>query len=160
MAETDDELTMKYLEGKEITSEEIYRILIDGVKTGKIVPVLTGSALQNVGTTYLLDAICQYLPSPKEANEIVAINPLTKQSKVIAAEVGSPLAALVFMTSADPYVGKLTHFRVYSGCIESNSQVWNTTKEQTERIGQLFVFRGKAQEAVPQIERWRYWRCG
>ena len=151
VAEIDDDLTVKYLEGEEITLEEIDRVLIEGVKTGKIVPVLTGSALQNVGTAHLLDAICNYLPSPKEAEEIVATNSLTKQSETIAAEVGSPLAALVYMTSADPYVGKLTHFRVYSGVIESNSQVWNTNKGQIERIGQLFVFRGKAQEPVPKL---------
>ena len=81
----------------------------------------------------------------------MATNPSTKQTEAIEPEEGSPLTALVFMTSADPYVGKLNHFRVYSGTISSNSQVWNTTKEQVERVGQLFVFRGKGQEAVPQL---------
>ena len=151
VAEIDDELMLKYLEGKEVTLEEVQRILVEGIKSGKIFPILAGSALQNVGMAYLLDAICKYLPSPKEAGEIVATNSLTKQSENVEADSGSPLAALVYMTSADPYVGKVTHFRVYSGVIESNSQVWNTNKGQMERIGQLFVFRGKAQEAVPQI---------
>ncbi|RLC93315.1 MAG: elongation factor G [Chloroflexi bacterium] len=137
VAETDDDLTVKYLEGEEITSEDIVRVLREGVKTGKIVPILTGSALQSVGIGYLLDSICQYLPSPKEGP--------------VPAEESAPLSALVFMTSADPYVGKLTHFRVYSGAMESNSQVWNANKEQVERIGQLFVFQGKTQEAVSTV---------
>jgi len=151
VAELDDALTNKYLEGKEITLEEIRRVLGDGVKTGKIVPILTGSALQNVSIWYLLDAICHYLPSPKEAGKVVATNPVTQQLEAIEPEEGPPLTALVFMSSADPYVGKLTHFRVYSGSINSNSQVWNTTKEQIERVGQLLVLRGKVQEAVPRL---------
>lgn len=151
VAELDDELTVKYLEGEEITSEEIRRVLGEGIKAGKIVPVLTGSALQNMSISYLLDAICHYLPSPKEAAPIVATNPVTQQAEAVEPEKGSLLAALVFMSSADPYVGKLTHFRVYSGTISSNSQVWNATKEQIERVGQLLVFRGKAQETVPQL---------
>ena len=151
VAELDDELTVKYLEGEEITSEEIRRVLGEGIKAGKIVPVLTGSALQNMSISYLLDAICHCLPSPKEGAPIVATNPVTQQAEAIEPEKGSPLAALVFMSSADPYVGKLTHFRVYSGTISSNSQVWNATKDQIERVGQLLVFRGKAQETVPQL---------
>jgi len=151
VAELDDELTVKYLEGKEITSEEIRRVLGEGIKAGKIVPILTGSALQNIGVSYLLDAICHYLPSPKEAAPVVATNPVTQQVEAIEPEKESTLAALVFMSSADPYVGKVTHFRVYSGTISSNSQVWNAAKGQMERIGQLLVFRGKAQEAVPQL---------
>jgi len=151
IAEVDDELMLKYLEGEEISLEEILRVLTDGVKTGKLVPVLAGSALQSVGITHLLDAIYQYLPSPKEAGEIEATNTATKQTENIAPESTSPLAALVYMTNADPYVGKITHFRIYSGVIESNSQVWNTTKGQMERIGQLFVIRGKAQEAVSKL---------
>jgi len=91
------------------------------------------------------------LPSPKEAAPVAETNPVTQQAEAIEPEKGSPLAALVFMSSADPYVGKLTHFRVYSGTISSNSQVWNTAKEQIERVGQLLVFRGKAQEVVSQL---------
>jgi len=151
VAELDDELTVKYLEGKEITSEEIRRVLGEGIKSGKIVPILTGSALQNIGVSYLLDAICHYLPSPKEATPVVATNPVTQQVETIEPEKESTLAALVFMSSADPYVGKVTHCRVYSGTISSNSQVWNAAKGQMERIGQLLIFRGKAQEAVPQL---------
>ncbi len=138
VAEIDDDLTVKYLEGEEITSDEILRVLGEGIKTGKIVPILTGSALQSVSIGHLLDAICQYLPSPKE-------------TAPAQAEDGAPLSALVFLTSADPYVGKLTHFRVYSGTIESNTQVWNSNKGQLEKIGQLFTFEGKTQEALPKV---------
>ena len=151
VAEIDDELTEKYLEGEEITSDDILRVLGEGIKAGKIVPILTGSALQNLSIGHLLNAICHYLPSPKEVGPVAATNPATQGSEPVEPDKGSALSALVFMTSADPYVGKLTHFRVYSGSIASNSQVWNATKEQIERIGQLFVFEGKTQEAVPKL---------
>ncbi len=126
-------------------------MLIQGVKSGKLVPILTGSALQNLGAAQLLDAICGYLPSPQEAAAVEATNANTQQPESIKADENAPLAALVFMTSADPYVGKVTHFRVYSGSISSNSQIWNSSKAQMERIGQLFMFKGKNQEAVPKI---------
>ncbi|MBL7166915.1 MAG: elongation factor G, partial [Dehalococcoidales bacterium] len=151
VAEIDDELTEKYLEGEEISSDEILRVLGEGIKAGKIVPILTGSALQSISIRHLLDAICHYLPSPKEVGPVAATNPATRESEPVEPDKGSALSALVFMTSADPYVGKLTHFRVYSGSIDSNSQVWNAAKKQIERIGQLFVFEGKTQEAVPKL---------
>ena len=151
VAELDDDLTMKYLDGQEIAPEELSRVLVAGVKSGKLVPILTGSALQNLGAAQFLDAICQYLPSPKEVPAVEAVNASTQQPESVKADENSPLAALVFMTSADPYVGKVTHFRVYSGSISSNSQVWNSSRAQMERIGQLFMFKGKSQEAVPKI---------
>ena len=151
VAELDDDLTMKYLDGQEIAPEELSRVLVAGVKSGKLVPVLTGSALQNLGAAQLLDAICQYLPSPKEVAAVEAVNASTQQPESVKADENSPLAALVFMTSADPYVGKVTHFRVYSGSISSNSQVWNSSRAQMERVGQLFMFKGKSQEAVAKI---------
>ncbi|NQT48757.1 MAG: elongation factor G, partial [Chloroflexi bacterium] len=151
VAEIDDDLTLKYLEGEEITTDEILRVLGDGIKAGKIVPILAGSALQNRSIRHLLDAICNYVPSPQEAGSVTATAPTTREAVAIEPDESGPLSALVFMTSADPYVGKLTHFRVYSGHMESNSQVWNATKEQVERIGQLFVFQGKTQEAVPKV---------
>ena len=131
--------------------EELSRVLIQGVKGGKLVPILTGSALQNLGAAQLLDAICGYMPSPQEAAAVEATSANTQQPESIKADENAPLAALVFMTSADPYVGKVTHFRVYSGSISSNSQIWNSSKAQVERIGQLFMFKGKNQEAVPKI---------
>lgn len=151
VAELDDDLTVRYLDGQEISVEDLRRVLVQGVKSGKIIPILTGAALQNAGASSLLDAICQYLPSPQEVAAAGAINANTQQPEVVKADESASLTALVFMTSADPYVGKVTHFRVYSGVISSNSQVWNSTKAQLERIGQLFMFRGKAQEAVPKV---------
>lgn len=151
VAELDDDLTLKYLDGQEIAPEELSRVLVAGVKSGKLVPVLTGSALQNLGAAQLLDAICQYLPSPREVAAVEAVNASTQQPESVKADENSPLAALVFMTSADPYVGKVTHFRVYSGSISSNSQVWNSSRAQMERVGQLFMFKGKSQEAVAKI---------
>ncbi|MFC2000680.1 elongation factor G [Chloroflexota bacterium] len=151
VAELDDDLTLKYLEGEEITTDEILSVLGSAIKAGNIVPILTGSGLQNRSIGHLLDAIGSYVPSPKEAGSVTATNPVTQEEVVVEPDESAALSTLVFMTSADPYVGKLTHFRVYSGCIESNSQVWNTAREQVERIGQLFAFQGKTQEAVAKV---------
>jgi elongation factor G len=144
IAEVDDALITKYLDGQEITLEELRKTLRQAVISSRVVPVLTGSALQNVGASWLMDAICDFLPSPGEQK--VAVEGGTMEPS----EEG-PLGALVFKTSADPYVGKLTYFRVYTGAIDSNSQVWNTNKNAAERIGQLFMLRGKTQEPVPQV---------
>ncbi|MDH5695037.1 MAG: elongation factor G [Dehalococcoidia bacterium] len=146
VAEIDDSLLMKYLEGEELGLEELGDGLQRAVVTGRVVPILVGSALQSVGISLLLDAICNYLPSPKE-REVVIIG---DKQKIEPTEAGS-LAALVFKTSADPYVGKLTYFRVYTGVISSNSPVWNVNRRAVERIGQLFILRGKTQEPVSQL---------
>ncbi|MBI3931292.1 MAG: elongation factor G, partial [Chloroflexi bacterium] len=148
VAEIDDSLLEKYLGGEELSPGELGDGLRRAVVTGRIVPILVGSAMQNIGTSLLLDAIGRYLPSPQEGRVAIA-----GDSGKLEAEPGqnAPLAALVFKTSADPYVGKLTYFRVYQGAINSNSQVWNETRGEAERIGQLFILRGKTQEAVPQI---------
>jgi len=151
VAETDDELTSKYLEGEQFTNEVIAQGLRAATLRGQIVPILVGSALKNMGITTMLDAICQYLPSPKDRGPVTAANPNTKLEEAIASDATGPLVALVFKSSADPYVGKLTYFRVYSGTINSDSTVWNSTKGKAERIGQLYVLRGKAQEAVPHL---------
>ncbi len=150
-AETDDDLTAKYLEGEELTEEEVRSGLRVATLLGQTVPVLVGSALGNLGVVGLMDAICGYLPSPKDGGQITALNPATKQEESIDLDPGAPLAALVLKTSADPYVGKLTYFRVYSGTIYSDSMVWNSTRNHQERIGQLYVLRGKAQEPVPYL---------
>ena len=151
VAETDDDLIAKYLEGEELTEEEIVQGLRTGATGGQVVPVLAGSAGRNLGAARLLDAICHYLPSPLDREHLTAMNPTTKQEETIDADPTGPLAALVFKTSADPYVGKLTYFRVYSGTIYSDSTVWNSTRERQERIGQLYVLRGKNQEPVPHL---------
>ncbi len=151
VAETDDDLIAKYLEGEELTEEEIVQGLRAGATGGQVVPVLAGSAGRNLGAARLLDAICHYLPSPLDREHLTAVNPTTKQEETISSDAAGPLAALVFKTSADPYVGKLTYFRVYNGTIYSDSTVWNSTRERQERIGQLYVLRGKNQEPVPHL---------
>jgi elongation factor G len=149
VAEIDDILLEKYLGGEELSLEELGNGLRQGVVTGKIVPILVGSAIQNIGLVQLLDAIHGYLPSPKE-RDVAIVDDSGKQGTIVPSQE-APLAALVFKTSADPYVGKLTYFRVYTGTIDSNSQVWNTTQGKVERIGQLFILRGKTQEPVSQL---------
>ena len=148
VAEVDDKLIEKYLEGQELSQEEIGEGLRQAITAGKVVPILTGSALKNIGLGMLLDAIHGYLPSAKDG-QVVTVSDSKKETSEPSAE--SPLAALVFKTSADPYVGKLTYFRVYNGAIASNSQVWNVNRKGAERIGQLFMIRGKNQEPVAQI---------
>lgn len=151
VAEIDDSLLEKYLDGEELSLGELSDGLRQGTLSGKIVPVLVGSALQNMGITWLLDAVHNYLPSPKEREVITAGGSVGQSPQVMEPSESAPLAALVFKTSADPYVGKLTYFRVYLGAISSNSQVWNATRGGEERIGQLFILRGKTQETVSQL---------
>ncbi len=148
--ESEDELIMKYLEGEELSEEEIKRGLAAGVKSGAIVPVLCGSATQNIGIRPLMDAIVEYLPSPAEV-EITAQNLATKEEERLEANELAPLAALAFKTMADPYVGKLTYFRVYGGMLESDSRVFNSTKGAEERIGQLYFACGKEQKPVDRV---------
>jgi len=144
-AETDDTLVTKYLEGEELSDEELRRGLRAGVAGGSVVPVLTGSATRNVAAPLLLDAISRYLPSPKDLPVEV------QNGDPLAADPQGPLATLIFKTSADPYVGRLTYFRVYSGVLKADSQVWNANKEAVERIGPLFFMRGKSQEHAERV---------
>jgi elongation factor G len=145
IAEIDDKLIEKYLGGDEISQEELVKTLRQAVLSGHVVPVLAGSGLQNVAVDRLMDAINAYLPLPNERKISVAGGGSLEPAE------DAPLAALVFKTTADPYVGKLTYFRVYSGAINSNSQVYNSNREANERIGQLFTMRGKTQEPVARV---------
>jgi len=149
VAEVDDTLLERYLGGEELSLEELNKGLRQAVITGKIVPILVGSALQNTGVGLLLDTIVRYLPSPKERG--VAVVGEADKLETVEPVQDAPLAALVFKTTADPYVGKLTYFRIYHGVIESNSSVWNSTRGEPERIGQLYLIRGKTQEPIPQV---------
>ncbi len=150
-AEGDDELIMKYLEGEDLTEDEIQRGLRIGIKKGSIIPVLASAATANVGIQALLDAIINYLPSPAGMPPVEATNPATGLKETLTAVDAGPLAALVFKTAADPFVGKLTYFRVYSGTIESGVGVFNARAGQDERVGQVYVMRGKEQIPVPRI---------
>jgi elongation factor G len=144
IAEVNDALIEKYLGGEEISPEELTTTLRQAVVNGQLVPVLAGSALQNTGVNRLMDAIRDYLPLPRECK--VALSDGTADPSEEA-----PLATLIFKTTADPYVGKLTYFRVYNGVINSNSQVFNSSQDAPERIGQLFMMRGKTQEPVTEV---------
>jgi elongation factor G len=151
VAETDDELISKYLEGTALTEDEIRKGLRAAVIQRKIVPILVGSATENAAINTVLDTVCKYLPSPKDIGNVTAQNVQSKQDEAISADSSGPLAALVFKTSADPYVGKLTYFRVYSGTMQSDSQVWNASKQTQERVGQLYMLRGKTQDPVANL---------
>ncbi len=150
-AESEDELIVKYLEAEELTEEEIRRGLKARIADGSVVPVLCGSATANIGVQPLLQTIVEYLPSPAEVGDIVATNPATSEEETLTPNELSPLAVLAFKTLADPYVGKLTYFRVYSGLMESDSRVFNSRSGEEERIGQLYVPRGKDQIPVDRI---------
>jgi len=150
VVEIDDELITKYLEGEEITEEEIFEATKRATIANKLVPVLVGSALRPIGIDSLLDAICNHLPSP-EGKAVVAADPNNGGEVEIKPSIEALLSSLVFKTRADPYVGKLSYLRVYSGAISSNSQVWNANKGSMERIGQPFTLRGKNQEPVSEL---------
>jgi elongation factor G len=149
--EIDDELIDKYLEGEAISNEEIVSAIRKSTIAGRLVPVFVGSALKGMGPRQILDGICSYLPSPEESGAILAKNASTGEQEEIKPDSESPLSVLVFKTTADPYVGKLSYFRVYSGIISGNSQVWNANKNSMERISQLFAMLGKNQQTVPQV---------
>ncbi|MFA5308076.1 MAG: elongation factor G [Dehalococcoidales bacterium] len=144
IAENDDTLIEKYLGGEEIGLDVLNATLRKAVISGSIVPMLASSALQNVAINRVLEAICDYLPLPKEQK-------ISTASGEIDPSDSAPLAALVFKTTADPYVGKLTYFRVYNGVITSNSQAYNANQGAVERIGQLYFMRGKTQEPVAEV---------
>ncbi len=148
VAELDDQMLEKYLGGEPLTDEELRTGLKKAIVAKTLVPVLASSGLQNAGTTLLLDAIADYLPSPKD-RPIMALADSGTQ-KLEPSEEGA-LCSLVFKTSADPYVGKLTYLRVYNGVLNSNSQVWNINRNEIERIGQLYKVTGKNQEPVSEI---------
>ena len=150
VVEIDDEIMTRYLDGGEITTEEIYKCLKASTLQGSIIPVLAGSGLANNGAVLLLDAILDYLPSPVSAGPFKATDASGKEEEVKPA-AESPLTALVFKTTTDPHVGKVSFFRVYSGVLSSNSQVWNVNKAAVERIGQVSMPRGKSQETVNQV---------
>lgn len=151
LAETDDELTIKYLEGEEITSDELRRALRQATLAGEVTPVLCGSSLRNKGVQPLLDAIVDYLPSPIDVPPIIGVNPYTKKEEERRADEQEPLAALVFKIQTDPYVGRLAYFRVYSGWLKAGSAVVNTTKGRKERIGRLLRMHADHREEIQEI---------
>jgi elongation factor G len=148
-AEGDDELIMKYLEGEELTAEEINRGLKAGISTGKIIAVFCGSAVNNVGIRPFMDAIVSFIPDPA-ARPVVAQRP-DGTEETLKADATGPLAAFVFKTVADPYVGKMSYFRVYSGVMRGDSRVYSLPSATEERVSQVFNPRGKEQLPVTEI---------
>ena len=150
VAESDDELADKYLEGEELTDAEIVAGAKAAILAGNLVPILASSATQNLGVDEYLDTIREFFPSPEEGVRPV-IKDAAGQETEFAGDSTGPLAAFVFKTTADPFVGKLSLFRVYRGAINSNSEVWNSARNQSERIGQLYLPRGKSQENISEV---------
>jgi len=148
-AEADDELIMKYLEGEELTEEEIQRGLRAAIINGTATLVLVTAATANLGTRTLLDTLVAYGPSPADRGPVTARGSAGEEQ--IEPNELAPLAALIFKTTADPYVGKLAYFRVYGGMMESDSRVYNSRAEEEERLGQLYVMRGKEQTPVERL---------
>jgi len=151
VAETDDDLLTKYLEGEELTDAEIQKGLRIGIKNGQIFPILCGSAFTNKGISLLLDCIHDYMPSPLDRPAEKAINSSTETEEMVECKADGPFSALVFKTMADPYVGKLTIFKVFSGTLKSDSTVYNVTKKESEKLGQLYIMKGKKQENVTEV---------
>ena len=151
VAEIDDELADKYLEGEEITEVEISAGLIKGIRETTLVPVLAGSPPNSIGVTELLDVIADYMPSPADVGNVSVTTVGTDGESELACDSDGPLAALVFKTAADPFVGRLSYFRVYSGTLGSDSQGWNANKSEAERVGQVFVVNGKSQASLDSL---------
>jgi elongation factor G len=151
LVETDDELTIKYLEGEEITADELRRALRQATLAGEVTPILCGSSLRNKGVQPLLDAIVDYLPSPTDVPPITGVNPYTKKAEERRASDEEPLAALVFKIQTDPYVGRLAYFRVYSGCLKAGAAVVNATKERKERIGRLVRMYADHRQEIEEV---------
>jgi elongation factor G len=146
-AEADDEVLTKYLEGQEISDAELETCLHRGVRDSILAPVLVSAASKDIGIEGLLDAIIRYLPSPEEEPPVKAVDDKDNEVEVPPAQDG-PLVAQVFKTTADPFVGRLTYFRVFSGSISSHDHVWNAARGEEERIGQVLRVKGKETEPV------------
>jgi elongation factor G len=149
-AESDDTLIEKFLEEGDLSPEEIYQGLRAGTIKGQFVPVFFGAVHNNLGYELLLDAINQYLPAPEDRGQIKGINPATKEEVALDPDPDGILAAQVFKTVADPYAGRLSIFRVFSGTMKSDTTVLNVAKSVPERYGQLFLPEGKGQKPVSE----------
>jgi elongation factor G len=150
-AEADDELTEKYLEEGGLSPEEIAGGLRSATIAGRVVPVLAVAATHGVGVRSFLDAITANLPSPKDIGPVSGTGARRDEEATPEANPQAPPAALIFKTTADPYAGRLSYFRVYSGTLHSDASVYNAARRQKERVGNLLSLSGKRQEAVPSI---------
>lgn len=151
VAESDDTLIEKFLEGEEITSDELIRALRVATLTGDVVPVLCGSALKNKGVQRLLDAVIHYLPSPKDVPPKIGLNPYNQKEVTVFADEADPFVALVFKIVTDPFVGRLAYVRVYSGSLQTGTGVQNTSRQKKERIGRLLKMHANNREELKTV---------
>lgn len=147
-AEADDELLNKYLEGEELSDEEVVSGLCKGISEAKIFPVMCGAAYKNIGIQQVMDAAVAYFPSPQ--NKVVSgTNPATRET--VERKTSDPFSAIVFKTTADPFVGRLSYIRIFSGTMKPDSTLYNASKEKMERIGHIFTLRGKHQDQLAAV---------
>ena len=151
IAETDDELTMKFLDGEEITIDELKAALRKATCACKIIPVICGTSLRNKGVQMMLDAIVDYMPSPLDIKAIEGVNPDTEETEARPASDEGPFAALAFKIMTDPFVGKLCFFRVYSGVLLAGSYVTNSTKNKKERIGRILQMHANERKEISEV---------
>lgn len=151
ITETDDDLMMKYLEGEEITVDELKTALRKATIDNKLVPVLCGTAYRNKGVQMLLDAIIDYMPAPVDIPPIKGVNPDTGEEDERPADDNAPFSALAFKIATDPYVGRLSFFRVYSGMIDAGTSVLNATKDKRERMGRILLMHANHREDISKV---------
>ena len=151
VAETDEELMMKYLEGEELTKEEIKTALRKATISNEIVPVVCGSSYKNRGVQKLLDAIVDYMPAPTDVEAIKGTNPETGEEEDRISSDDQPFAALAFKIMTDPYVGKLCFFRVYSGTLDAGTTVYNSVKDNNERIGRILQMHANNRKDIETV---------
>ncbi|WP_312094778.1 elongation factor G [Aminipila sp.] len=151
VAECDEELTMKFLEGEELTKKEIKDTIRKATIAGEMVPVTCGSAYRNKGVQMMLDAVVDYMPSPVDIPPIKGIIPGTEEEDERPSDDNAPFSALAFKIMADPFVGKLAFFRVYSGTVTSGSYVYNSTKGKKERIGRILQMHANKREEITEV---------
>ncbi len=152
ISENDDQLLEKYLEGKEISVEELKAGLRRSVILYKLVPIYAGSSLRNKGVQPLLDAVVDYLPSPLDVPAIEGTSPKTGEKETRQPQPDEPFSALSFKIQIDPHVGKLTYVRVYSGKITSSSYIYNVTKQERERVGRLLLMHANTREEIKEAQ--------
>jgi len=152
LAELDDSFMHKLIEGEAVSEQEVISAIRKYVVMNKFVPILCGAALKNKGIQQLLDAICDYLPSPQEAREISGVTKEGGEERIVKPEVSSPLCALCFKVFTDPFVGKLFYTRIYSGKIGLSSNIYNATKKEKERITKIIRMHASKQEAISEAK--------
>ncbi len=151
VAERHDDLLMKYLDGEEITAEELKAVVREATLKLEITPVFCGSAFKNKGVQRLLDGVIDYLPSPVDLPPVVGVNPKTNEETSRSADPSQPFSAIAFKIATDPYVGKLTFFRVYSGTLNKGTQVINSSTGKKERIGRILFMHANSREDVETV---------